>query len=103
MIIILQALFGTGASKFFLLAALAWGFLGFRWLLDGLLGVTRLTIFASAQSWIVVYVLGSVFCAFAGPVCVVPVEIVLQRRLLKRLKAAAGSAPAPTAALGAAS
>lgn len=79
-----------------------WGFLGFRWLLDGLLGVTRLAIFASAQSWFLAYILGSICCSVGGFV-LVPYQIVTQRRLLKRLKALAGGAPAPTAPLGAAS
>jgi hypothetical protein len=90
---------GMIASDFLLLAALAWGFLGFRWLLDGLLGATRLAIFASGQFWVVIYFIGSFFCSIAGFI-VVPVEIVLQWRLLKRLKAEAGTTAAPPAALG---
>jgi len=78
----------------------AWGFLGFRWLLDGLLGVTRLAIFARAQSWLIAYVIGSICCSVGGFV-LVPYQIVTQRRLLKRLKSEAGAAPT-VAVLGAA-
>ncbi len=102
LIVGVQMLTGTKANDLVLLAALAWGFIGFRWLLDGLLGATRLSIFASGQSWLIAYFIGSLFCSLAGFV-VVPVEIVLQWRLLKRLKVEAGSVAAPTAALGATS
>jgi len=80
----------------------AWGFLGFRWLLDGALGVTRLAIFASPQSWLIAYLIGSICCSVAGFV-LVPYQIVTQRSLLKRLRAEAGTASSPTAALGSAS
>jgi hypothetical protein len=94
----IEMLAGAQASNFFLLAALAWGFVGFRWLLDGLLGATRLAIFASGQTWFITYFIGSFLCSLAGFV-LVPVEIVLQWRLLKRLKVAAGSLSAPTSTL----
>ena len=76
----------SGANQFLLLMALAWGFFGFRWLLDVLLGATRLAVFASAQTWWVFYFVGSLLCALTGFI-VVPIEIVLQLRTLKRLKA----------------
>ncbi|MDR3416597.1 MAG: hypothetical protein P4L83_10460 [Nevskia sp.] len=94
---------GTSAGSFVLIAAGVWGFLGFRWLLDGLLGATRLTIFASGMTWVVTYLIGSIICSLGGLI-IVPVEIILQWRLLKRLKAeVAGTSPAPAAAIGATS
>lgn len=102
LILAFDLLTGGQASDFILLAALAWGFVGFRWLLDGLLGATSLAIFATGQTWVITYFVGSLFCSLAGFV-IVPVEIVLQWRLLKRLKAEAGSAAPPPAALAATS
>jgi hypothetical protein len=79
-----------------------WGFLGFRWLLDSVLGVTRLTVFASGQSWLLIYIIGSICCSVGGFV-LVPFEIVTQRRLLKQLREETGMTPAPTTAIGAVS
>ncbi|MCB5943735.1 hypothetical protein [Acidocella sp. KAb 2-4] len=93
----------TPGNTIVILMVLGWGFFGFRWLLDGLLGVTRLTIFASGMAWVVTYLVGSIVCSLAGFV-IVPVEIVLQWRVLKALKAeVAGTPPAPITAIGAAS
>ena len=92
---------GSVSTPIFLLLGV-WGFFGFRWLLDGLLGASRLAIFATGQTWVITYIIGSLLCSIAGFV-IVPVEIVLQWRLLKRLKAEAGTTAAPTAALGATS
>ncbi|GAB0113340.1 hypothetical protein [Acidisoma sp. C75] len=77
---------GVPGTGIILIPILAWGFFGFRWLLDGFLGATRLEIFASAQSWWIAYFVGSVACALAGFI-IVPIQIVMQRNLLKRLKA----------------
>jgi hypothetical protein len=76
----------------YILAAI-WGFLGFRWLLDGVLGATRLAIFASAQSWLIAYFIGSLACSFAGFV-VLPILIGIEVLQLKGLKAERTEQPA---------
>jgi hypothetical protein len=73
-----------------------WGFIGFRWLLDGLMRVTGLAIFAGLQSWLWAYFIGSAVCSFAGFV-VLPVLIGLEWLELKGLRAEQPPAAAPLA------
>jgi hypothetical protein len=93
----LDMLTGAQGNTVVKILVVGWGFLGFRWLLDGFLGVTRLEIFASAQFWWVAYFLGSIVCALGGFI-VIPIQIAMQLSLLKRLKAEAPPAPALAAA-----
>ena len=76
------------------MVTMVWGFIGFRWLLDGLLSLTGLAIFAGLQSWLWAYVIGSLVCSFAGYV-VLPVLIGLEWLQLKELNGQRAEQPMP--------
>jgi len=61
-----------------------WGFIGFRWLMDGFLHLTGLVIFDSVQGMGLKYFIGSVFCSVLG-VFVIPIQIVIQLIQLNRI------------------
>jgi len=61
-----------------------WGFIGFRWLMDGFLHLTGLVIFDSLQGMGLKYFIGSVFCSGLG-FLVIPIQIVTQLVQLSRI------------------
>jgi hypothetical protein len=83
-IIILASQQPSDATMWLLLVVLAWGFIGFRWLLNTFLAVTGLAIFTTLGNWGFTYCLGSVFVGICG-FLVIPVLVIMQLIQLYRL------------------
>ena len=67
-----------------LLLLIAWGFIGFRWLMDAFHRVTGLIIFDTLQGWGKTYFIGSVITGIFGFI-VIPIILVLQLIQLMRV------------------
>ena len=74
----------NNASFLLLIPILIWGFIGFSWLLNAILDVTRFIIFDSIKGWSFTYIVGSLIVGIFGFI-VIPVLIILQLIQLNRI------------------